>query len=753
MFLFDWVERHRKGISAVIAATVLCCAAGLGGLTITPDNRIFYGPSNPYFLDFKQFEQDYTSNNNILIVLTAPFPIYESNYPEAIRWLTDQMWGISNVMRVDSLATYPHALSQQNIVEVKSILDTACPPSEACIPAASELLMKPELVNRLVSSDHRSTGILATLYLDIGTVGEIEAINQRTESLVEQFSSKFPEYDAVFTGGIPMMGAFAKASSEDLAILLPIVIAVMALVLYIFLGSIRPTAILFFLGGSAAISVLGVAGWLDLTINNATSIVPVIVLTLVIASAMHVMLHFQRSAGDTHDTTTITTAARAAFESNIPPLTISAATSIAGLLSLSLVDSPPLQELGQLSALGVLFGYLLTITALPLALSSQKRGFSSQAASSVQQFLNAYARSIEGHNTYFAVSVGIAALLLLGNLRIDIDDNFVNYFDESTEFRQYTDLATERLSGPNHIEVLVRAPGNAGVFEPAHLSFVESLSGYIRESTHVANVHSYSDIIESVISIFDNGGSKETLTADEIAQLFLVYELSLEHGQSNTDFVNRAQSESRISVLLKETSSSDIQKLELAIYRKAQSLDPEFPVTVTGENIPVAHLSEMNIRSMVYGLGGSILFTAVLTGLVFRKARLAITAFLAVLVPVACGFGVWGWLNGEIGLASTAIVALTIGIVVDDAVHLIYRYLDGSRRMALDEWQAAAYSVHRAGSAVAITSAVLISGLALLQLSSFEVNSSFGVCTCLIIALALSFDLLVLPRILVWTGR
>ena len=47
----------------------------------------------------------------------------------------------------------------------------------------------------------------------------------------------------------------------------------------------------------------------------------------------------------------------------------------------------------------------------------------------------------------------------------------------------------------------------------------------------------------------------------------------------------------------------------------------------------------MNIRSLVYGLGGSILFTAVVTGLSFRKTRLAITAFLAVLIPVACGFG------------------------------------------------------------------------------------------------------------------
>jgi predicted RND superfamily exporter protein len=44
----------------------------------------------------------------------------------------------------------------------------------------------------------------------------------------------------------------------------------------------------------------------------------------------------------------------------------------------------------------------------------------------------------------------------------------------------------------------------------------------------------------------------------------------------------------------------------------------------------------------------------------------------------------------------------------------------------------------------------MMTGLAVLLTSSFEINSSFGAVTCLIIALALLFDLLVLPRLLVW---
>ena len=75
----------------------------------------------------------------------------------------------------------------------------------------------------------------------------------------------------------------------------------------------------------------------------------------------------------------------------------------------------------------------------------------------------------------------------------------------------------------------------------------------------------------------------------------------------------------------------------------------------------------------------------------------------------------------------------------------------GRNRLGLDHWHAAAYAVHRAGMAVATTSVVMVTGLAVLLMSSFKVNSSFGAVTCLIILIALVFDLFVLPRLLVWS--
>lgn len=752
--LFDWVYRQRVPIIVTTALTVVLCALGIPNLTISPDNRVFYGQSNQYFDDFQDFEANYTSNNNILFVISSKSQIHEANYPDAIRWLTEKAWLIDNVIRVDSLATYPYATSDGDSVSVSTILDYACPLDRKCDSLAGAIFSKRELLNRLVSVDLKSTGILATLTLEIGTVGVIEMINQQATNLVTEFEERFQGYELVFTGGIPMMAAFAQASADDLSLLLPIAITVIVGLLFVFLGGARPTLILVSLGAIAIIVTLGLAGWFGHVINTATSIVPLIVLTLVITSSMHVLLHFQRAADGSADRHAIIAASKAALENNIPPVLASALTSIIGLLSLSFVDSPPLQQLGQLSAIGVFVGCVLTLTFLPIALTSLRNSPTSSASTTLQHVLNRYAKIIETKKTYSLVGSLMFIFLLGGIPLIHIDDNFIKYFDTSTSFRIQTDRVTELLAGPNHIEVLVEDVNDPeGVFSPKHLLTVKALSDYIRDSEHVSNVHSFFDLMRQVSLAFSPGSNIETSSADELAQWFLIYELSLQRGQSNTDFVNRHRTESRISVLLGETSSRDIQRLESNILEWQKKHAPDFRIKVTGENIPVAHLSELNIKSMIVGLGGSIFLTFVLIAGVFRRFKLGVAALISVLVPIICGFGVWGWTVGSIGLASTAVVALTIGVVVDDAIHLSYRYLDGITRLGLSAWESSAYSIHRAGTAITTTSIVMVGGLSILLFSTFEVNSSFGACTCLIIALALLFDLLVLPRILVWTDR
>ena len=756
--IFERIIRIKKAVLAAFVLFTLFCLAGTIDLKITPDNRVFYGADNAQFNQFLEFESNYTPNNNISFVVDLKESFEEPRHAEAIRWLTNRVWAIPNVIRVDSLATYPDVTGTADFIEVNNLLDTACPvdqtltelePDGYCVQDATDLLNRKHLINRLVSEDFSAIGVVATLAIDIGALGLIETISADAENAADQFEGRFPEFEIVVTGGVPMMAAFATSSENDLALLLPTAFVLILVLLTIFFGGVRPALILAGLGIVSAICTIGISGWLGMTVNSATAIVPLVVFTIVVTSSMHITIHFLRTSAGRTSPADIGTAVKAALEGNLSPMLVSATTSIVGLLSLSFVDSPPLRELGQLSALGVFIGITFSLLVLPILLSGFRSGYVSTASAAIQQALNEYARYLETKKSPALVSFLVLLLTLIGLLRLEINDDFVDYFDHRTEFRVATDRATELLSGPNHIEVLLGNPFESGVFDPSYIQYLERLTNFLRDQPLVSSVAAYSDVLDELSRAFGKS-TTEVETAEEFAQWNLAYELSLVRGQSNTDFIRADQQESRVSILLSRTTSKQIQALETSIVEWHENQGTQFALTVTGENIPVAHLSELNIRSMIGGLGVSIALVTLLIGYLVKRVRLGLVALAGTLAPLAFGFGVWGLLGNNIGLASTAIIALTVGVVIDDAVHMLYRFVDGRDRLRLDSWRAAAYSVHRAGTAIATTSVVMVGGLSVLLLSSFKINSSFGAVTCLIIALALLFDLLVLPRLLIW---
>lgn len=747
--LFDAIVRHRTSILAIAAIIVLSLGAGLSNLKVTTDNRIFYGPQNQYYQDFLEYEAEFSPNDNILFVIHSSRPVTDGKYPDAIRWLSQRALALSHVIRADSLATYPHPSTQDGELIVEPLLDWACPDAQ-CRNDLLEAAMESRLINRLVSPDGASTGVIATVLIERGAIGEIEALYEEIEQLAQAFESEFPEFRVYYTGGIPMMAAFARASADDLSILLPAALLTISVLLVIMVGSIRLAGVVLALGLASIVATLGLAGWLGLTLNNATTIVPLVVLTLVVTSSMHVAVHFSRNLESSGASELrALNQARASLTSSITPVSLSAATSIASLCSLWFLDSPPIRQLGLLSAFGVGVGCLSTLFVLPLLIVRVHRVSETRPIRWIQESLNRYAKMVEQGTTNSLVPLVVFVVLSTGSMTLNINDDFVRFFDESTEFRQHTDQATRLLAGPNHIEVLLRNP-NGTVFESAFLDHLHDAGEFLRASPIVTNVHGFADVMRDVEIAFNEDSAEQDSTPDGLAQLFLVYELSLQMGQSNTDLINRQQDTARASVLLAETTSSDIQKLEGEIYRWHEATGSRFELTVTGENIPVAHLSRMNISAMLLGILASLMFTAALLGLVFRSYRLSAVALAATLVPVAAGFGIWAIAVGEIGLAATAIIALTIGVVVDDAAHYIYRFLDAQRRLGLSPWQAAAYSIHRVGAAIVSSSLVLAIGFSLLLLSTFEVNSTFGAVASLIIGTALGFGIFLMPRLSVW---
>ena len=117
------------------------------------------------------------------------------------------------------------------------------------------------------------------------------------------------------------------------------------------------------------------------------------------------------------------------------------------------------------------------------------------------------------------------------------------------------------------------------------------------------------------------------------------------------------------------------------------------------------------------------------------------------------GFGLWGIFVGEVGLSLSIVMSMTLGIVIDDTVHFLSKYLRARREQGLHAQDAVRYAFKTVGRALIITSVILIAGFAVLALSNFANNSSMGILTAIVIALALPADFLMLPPILMWLER
>tara|TARA_B110000196_G_C20666777_1_gene439976 strand:- start:130 stop:579 length:450 start_codon:yes stop_codon:yes gene_type:complete len=131
-----------------------------------------------------------------------------------------------------------------------------------------------------------------------------------------------------------------------------------------------------------------------------------------------------------------------------------------------------------------------------------------------------------------------------------------------------------------------------------------------------------------------------------------------------------------------------------------------------------------------------------------RSVKIGLISLLPNLVPAAMGFGIWGIFVGEVGLSLSIVASVTLGIVIDDTVHFLSKYLRARREQGLSSPEAVRYAFRTVGRALLVTSIILVCGFSILAFSKFANNSDFGILSAIILAFALIVDFLFLPPLL-----
>ena len=748
------ILRRRWLVIALAGALMLALTAGARFIGVTNDYRSLFDADNPQLAAFTAFENIYGATNTALIaVAPGKGTVFTRETLGALEALTQAAWETPYSTRADSLANYNHTWAEEDDLIVEPLVDDAAGLSEEDIRRIEKIaLSAPELVGRLVSRDGKVAGLAISFALPDNPDAAVVEITDYLDALLERQRAAHPGTAYYLTGDVPLNRAFADATRDDMETLAPVVFLIIVLAAALLLRSVLGTVAIVAVLGFVINSTVGFAGWLGTVFNPANSGVPIIVMTVAVAHSVHIVSSTLAAMGRGLDRNA---AIADAIRVNAWPIFLTSLTTAIGFLSLNASDSPPFRVLGNLVAFGVLCAFVYSLTFLPALLSILPLR-ARAPRSGKPAFFDRFGGFVVARRKILLVcSALVAVVLVTGISRIELTDNWTRYLSERYQFRQDTDFVIRNLTGMETLEYSLNSGREGGITDPPYLRRVEAFAEWFRTQPEVLHVQAFSDIMKRLNKNMHGDDPAFHRLPDNpelAAQFLLLYELSLPAGRDLNDRIDVAKSATRMTVVMRSLTSQGQRELDARAQAWVRANAPGLAAEASGVSIVFAHLSQRNIESMLTGTIVAMALISLILIFVFRSVRLGLVSLVPNFIPAALAFGVWGYLVGRVGLAGSVMTAIAFGIVVDDTIHFLSKYLK-ARREGVSAPEAVRSTFRIVGHALWTTTAVLCLGFLVFAASGFEISWSLGILVTITIGFALLADFLLLPPLLMAIDR
>ncbi len=753
----EWLIRWRWLVVAIALLAVGFAAFGAKNLALATNYRVFFGPGNPELAEFEAVQNIYTKNDSVLFVV-APDDgdVFTNRTLAALEDLTEGAWQIPHSIRVDSVTNFQHSVGIDDDLIVEDLIEGAEGLGAAELALIRETAMsRPELYRRLISESGAVAGVNVVLQLPGEDPSELYAPVQAARDLAARIEAENPHLEVRLTGMTMLNNAFVESGVRDLTTLIPLMYLILIVAMIILLRSISATIATVSIIGLSAATAMGIAGWNYMLLEPVSALAPTMILTMAIADSIHIlvtMLEGMRNG----------LARRAALvESvriNFVPVLITSVTTAIGFLSMNFSDSPPLNRLGTITAMGVGAAFVLSVSFLPALMAILPVRVKPRPAHSGRTVFDRIGDLVVTRSKPILVGTVALAVVLIALVPTNtVSDEFIKYFDESIQFRRDSDFTVANLTGIYQMQLSLDSGQPGGISEPAYLSNLDRFVEWMREQNTVIHVSSLTDTMRRLnMNMHGDDPGFYTLPQerDLAAQYLLLFEMSLPYGLDLNNTINVDKSSTRVIVtVVGGETRGFLQLVDRTETWLADNLPPSMHAHATGPSVMFSRITQRNIRSMVIGTALAFLLISAILVFALRDLRLGALSLIPNLIPAAMAFGLWSLLVGKVGFAVSVVAAMTMGIVVDDSVHFLIKYLRARREKDLSPPDAIRYAFSSVGRALWVTSAVLVAGFAVLAQSTFKQNSDMGLLAAITIGFALIADFFMLPGLLLLVDR
>lgn len=733
----------------LLASVVAGCVLGLGIVHTQFNTSLaeLLSDNDPYLAELEEMAERFPTPSTLTVVFSGPGDsVFDQRTLAAIREFRNRYQELPGAERFSSLLEYRSPQTNFTLFERPSP-DYS---QEELSALERQALDDPILSATLLADQAGMTFVTVFTAIDESSQSARLQLADATTELLTSLRVSFPDVEILANSDPLFEKSTQTAMIQDLLYLLPFVILICVLTIcycfrsFIFGFCILSQALL------AVISTVGVVGLIGISFNSISVIAPLIVVIISVAHSVHIISVFKRNI----PVMPAKDAAMAySIRHNLIPVLLATVTTAIGFLSLSLSSSPAIQDFGRIVSLGIGFAFIYTFTVLPALLlwaSVGERGDAQDAVlpgkliERVKLFWVSHERAL-----FVVCSIMALSTLLLLPLN-ETDFNRTDFIQPETEVGQYYTAISNRIQrGPTLVYGIATDIQGAAI-EPQFLHQVDEFSSWLQSQEEITGAASLVEVVKT-IHLARGGQDPDyySIPSDvyAIANDLNIYE-SIEYEDFPlANFIDEDFSSIRLAINAVPLSNQALVDLDQKISDEfnARSIPARL---VHGSGIVIFARMDSHITlELIQGYCVSLILITLTLVIGFRSIYFGLLSVIPNLLPATMVFGIWGLLIGKLDPFVMMLFSISIGLVVDDTVHILSHYLH-NRKSGLSVEQSFNQSLDIAGPALVVTTLVLALGTTILIAANTLYFQQAAKLLVPIVVLALVLDLLFLPTIL-----
>ncbi len=578
-----------------------------------------------------------------------------------------------------------------------------------------------------------------------------EALNaQRNDEIarIRQIVSAYEDRADVFLGGTHVLGyQLIQIISDDLTLFGVAIGLMICIVLASIFRHPRWVIIPVVCCTCSVLITMGLLAMLDLkaTVISANFIALQLILTLAIV--VHLIVQYRQTSRSEQNLSS-TELVAATMDAKVAPCLFAGLTTSVGFSSLLLSGIQPVISFGYMMILAMAISIVVSLILFPamMAMFDQEKNESKSRLTA--RLVAGLGKLTVAYPLLLGLaSVGFFVLLAAGIYRLDVENSFLDYFDDDTQVHRELTFIDQEFGGSTPLDIVFHYDKEDDesdlVLTAETVQLMQQVQERLRAREGVGKTLSVVNFTEVAREM--NGD--RPLTEYELSTLYYLMEDSLRESLLGS-FLSTENEEVRISSRIQDaTPGLNRADLITGIRADLDELLPESAdVRMTNLFVLYQDVLQKLFRSQILTL--SLVFAVLLItfAIIFRSIRISLLAIVPNVCSTLAILGVMGWLGIPLDLMTITIAAIAMGIAVDDTIHYIHRYQEEREKGSTSK--AITQTHNSVGYAIVYTSFIVIVGFSLLSFSDFVPSIYFGLLTGVAMFMALFSNLTLLPVML-----